>query len=124
MRGGVLWSGRIVGYGEAELTIVTTSVVPTSVAGCGLALALTGAATIELQEGSTLLRDEAGTYCLPGESHFAPGNFFVSYGNPLEIDASYTIVGESGRPRRSRRNRDERHSSSGRHSDGRLLRER
>ena len=88
--------GQIVGYGKAELTLVATSVLPTSVAGCGFALAVTGAATIELQEGSTLLLEEAGTYCLPGGSHFAPGNFVVSYGNPLEIEASYTIVGGSG----------------------------
>jgi hypothetical protein len=63
------------------------------VPGCGFALAVPGSATIALQDGSTLLFDEAGTYCLPGGSHFAPGNFFVSYGNPLEIDATYRIVG-------------------------------
>jgi hypothetical protein len=88
--------GRIVGYGEAELTLLATSVLPTSVAGCGFALAVTGAATIELPEGSTLMLEEAGTYCLPGGSHVAPGNFFASYGNPLEIEASYSIVGGSG----------------------------
>lgn len=89
-------SGRVVGYGEAELTIIATSAVPTSVLGCGFALAVTGSATIALQDGSTLLLDEAGTYCLPGGSHFAPGNFFLSYGNPLEIDATHTVVGGSG----------------------------
>jgi hypothetical protein len=113
--------GRIVGYGEAEMTLFATSVLPTSVAGCGFALAVTGVATIELPEGSTLTLEEAGTYCLPGESHFAPGNFFVSYGNPLEIEASYMIVGGIGRLGRRRRNWEDGHSSSGRHSHGRLL---
>jgi hypothetical protein len=78
----------VVGYGEAELTIVVTSVVPASVAHCGFALAVSGTATIELEDDSTLVLDETGTYCLPGGSHFAPGNFFVSYGNPLEIEAT------------------------------------
>ena len=89
-------SGWVVGYGEAELTIIATSTSSTSVPGCGFALAVTGSATIALQDGSTLLLDEAGTYCLPGESQFAPGNLFVSYGNPLEIDATYTVIGGSG----------------------------
>lgn len=89
-------SGQVVGYGEAELTIVVASVVPASVAHCGFALAVSGTATIELEDDSTLVLDETGTYCLPGGSHFAPGNFFVSYGNPLEIEATYTVVGGSG----------------------------
>ena len=89
-------SGLVVGYGQAELTLVATSVVPTSADGCGFALAVGGTATIELQDGSVLLFNEAGIYCLPGESHLAPGNFFVSYGNPVDIDATYTIVGGSG----------------------------
>ena len=88
--------GLVVGYGEAQLTLTATSAVPTSAAHCGFALAVTGTATIELADGSTLVLDETGVYCLPGESHVAPGNFFVSYGNPLEIDATYTIVGGSG----------------------------
>jgi len=89
-------TGQVVGYGEAELTIVVTRVVPASVVHCGFALAVTGTATIELEDDSALVLDETGTYCLPGGSHFAPGNFFVSYGNPLEIEATYTVVGSSG----------------------------
>jgi hypothetical protein len=89
-------TGQVVGYGEAELTIVATSAEPSSTSGCGFALALTGIATIELEDGSALVLDEAGIYCLPGGSHFAPGNFFVSYGNPLDIRATYTVIGASG----------------------------
>ena len=89
-------NGHVVGYGNAELTLVATSSVPISLTGCGFALAVTGIATIELQDGDTLVLEEAGTYCLPGESTFAPGNLFQSYGNPWEIDASYTVVGGSG----------------------------
>ena len=93
---GFCGSGLVVGYGQAELTLIATSVVPTSADGCGSALAVGGTATVELQDGSVLLLNEAGIYCLPGESHLAPGNFFVSYGNPVEVDATYTIVGGSG----------------------------
>jgi hypothetical protein len=89
-------TGQVVGYGEAELTIVATGAEPTSAPGCGFALAVTGIATIELEDGSALALDEAGIYCLPGGSHFAPGNFFVSYGNPLDIRATYTVVSGSG----------------------------
>ena len=84
------------GYGEAELAIVATSTAPISVIGCGFALAVTGTATIELQDGSTLILDENGTYCLPGGSTFAPGNFFNSYGNPWEIDATDVVAGGDG----------------------------
>jgi hypothetical protein len=88
--------GQVVGYGQAELTLVATGAVPTTAAGCSFALAVTGSATIELLDGSTLLMDETGTYCLPGDSTTAPGNFFHSYGNPWQIDATYVVIGGSG----------------------------
>ena len=88
--------GQVVGYGQAELTLVATGAVPTTANGCGFALAVTGPATIELPDGSTLLLDETGTYCLPGDSTTAPGNFFHSYGNPWAIDATYVVIGGSG----------------------------
>ena len=78
------------------MTIIATSVLPASVAHCGFALTVTGTATLALEDGSTLVLNEVGTYCLPGGSLFAPGNLFVSYGNPLEISATYTIVDGSG----------------------------
>jgi hypothetical protein len=88
--------GQVVGYGPAELTLVATGAVPATAIGCGFALAVTGSATIEVADGSTLLLEESGTYCLPGGPMTAPGNFFHSYGNPLEIDATYHVVGGSG----------------------------
>jgi hypothetical protein len=89
-------TGQIAGYGEAELTLIATSTAVTSIAGCGFALVVTGTAKIRLEEASTLVLDEAGTYCLPGGSTFAPGSFFHSYGNPWEIDATYDVVGGTG----------------------------
>ena len=80
----------------AELTLVATSTAATSITGCGFALVVTGTATIQLEDGSSLVLDEAGTYCLPGGSTFAPGNFFHSYGNPWKIDATYDVVGGTG----------------------------
>jgi hypothetical protein len=114
-------TGQVVGYGEAELTIVATSAEPTSAPGCGLALAVTGIATIELEDGSTLVLDEAGIDCLPGGSHFAPGNFFVSYGNPFghrgDLDSRRGL-----RPlRQSRRERGKRDQAGGRYSGRRVL---
>ena len=78
------------------MTLVATSTAATSITGCGFALVVTGTATIQLEDGSTLVLDEAGTYCLPGGSTFAPGNFFHSYGNPWKIDATYDVVGGTG----------------------------
>ena len=89
-------SGQVMGYGDAELTIIVTSADPIALSGCDFALAVTGTATIQLTDGSRLVLDETGTYCLPGGSSSSPGNFFHSYGNPWEIDATYTITGGTG----------------------------
>jgi hypothetical protein len=47
-------TGRVVGYGDAVLTIIVTGSVPISLPGCGFALAVTGDATIELGDASSL----------------------------------------------------------------------
>lgn len=81
----------VTGYGPAAWAFTVTSDMQTSSA-CGVYQA---AVTFVLGDGSTLVLDESGTVCGPGNSLSAPRSL-KSYGNPFTIIGSWTVQNASG----------------------------
>jgi hypothetical protein len=86
-------TGTITGFGEATSVIEVVSFENFDPAtSCGDVVLRR---TITLEDGSTLVLIETGTVCFPGKSTLAPGQT-KSFGNPLNIEATFTIVTGTG----------------------------
>ena len=87
-------TGTVAGFGNATETVVLTEFDPelASATGCS---PLTLTRTITLDDGSTLVTEETGTVCFPGNSFGTRGSF-VSFGNPASFEGTYTILGGTG----------------------------
>jgi hypothetical protein len=87
-------TGTIAGFGDvtslAELTDLSG---PDPETGCFNA---TVTRTLTFGDGSTLVLEEIGTLCQPGNAGNAPGAA-KSFGNPFTIDFTWTIVSGTGR---------------------------
>jgi hypothetical protein len=87
-------TGTITGFGEATSVIEVVSFENLDPAtSCG-DVVLRRTITLD-EDGSTLVLMETGTVCFPGESTFAIGQT-KSFGNPLNIEATFTIVTGTG----------------------------
>ena len=85
-------SAEITGFGSGQFSFSITSFTPAP-PSCG---SYDADVVFSLPDGSTLTLAESGTVCGPGKSFFpqpAPGG---SYGNPVNGDGSWTIVGATG----------------------------
>ena len=85
-------SVAISGFGSGQFSFTITSFAPAPPA-CG---SYEADVVFSLPDGSTLTLAEEGTVCGPGKSFFpqpAPGG---SYGNPVNGEGSWTIVGATG----------------------------
>ena len=86
-------TGTITGFGDAtSVTEVVSFENLDPATSCGDVVLRR---TITLEDGSTLVLMETGTVCFPGKSTFAPGQT-KSFGNPLNIEATFTIVTGTG----------------------------
>jgi hypothetical protein len=86
-------TGTITGFGEATSLVELVSFENFDPATSCADVVLRR--TITLEDGSTLVLMETGTVCFPGKSTFAPGQT-KSFGNPLNIEATFTIVTGTG----------------------------
>jgi hypothetical protein len=85
------FTGSIAGLGAASLSGTVTGVTPIDDTPCATASYV---ATVEAAGGSLELTAN-GTLCPIGNSGSAPGSA-TSYGNPVSLRGSYTIVDGSG----------------------------
>lgn len=81
----------ITNYGPASWELTPVSVTPLDTTCASYEAAV----TFELGDGSTLVLDERGTACEPGNAFSAPGGL-KSYGNPFTVSGSWTVQSASG----------------------------
>jgi hypothetical protein len=85
--------GTVAGFGSATSAFDLTAFAPIEGTNCA---DLEAVRVITLgSDGSTLTLDEVGTVCFPGQSFFTPGSQ-VSFGNPAEIETTWTVARGTG----------------------------
>jgi hypothetical protein len=78
--------------GPATWTFLVISNSPLS----NQCLSYEATSTFVLADGSTLVLDEHGSVCEPGNAFSAPGNFGHSNGNPFTATGSWTVQSATG----------------------------
>ena len=89
----VCGTGTVAGFGDATSTLDLIAFSFDPATGCGTA---TAEFVITLADGSTLTLLETGTICWPGAAGTAPGSLFHSFGNPVRLDFTFTVVDGTG----------------------------
>ncbi len=80
--------GTVTGYGSATSAFDLIDFAPIEGTNCA-DIEATRVITL-VSDGSTLTLGEVGTVCFPGQSFFTNGAQ-VSFGNPAEIEATWTV---------------------------------
>ena len=87
-------TGTVAGFGEVtELAELTDFSGPDPETGC---FEVTGRRTLTFTGGGTLVLEETGTLCPPGNAGNAPGAA-KSFGNPFTLEFTWSIVSGTGR---------------------------